>query len=65
CKTILSGGSIPITVELANASGAEAVMMGFGLDTDNIHAPNEHFGLDRFEQGFLTMGRILGQFNVE
>ena len=64
CKTILSGGSIPITVELAKASGAEAVMMGFGLDTDNIHAPNEHFGLDRFEQGFLTMGRILGQFNA-
>jgi acetylornithine deacetylase/succinyl-diaminopimelate desuccinylase-like protein len=59
CKAILSGGSIPITVELVNATGAEGLVMGVGLDTDNIHAPNEHFGLDRFEQGFLIMGNIL------
>jgi len=65
CKSILTGGSIPITVELITATGAEGLVMGFGLDTDNIHAPNEHFGLDRFEQGFLTMGRILGLFDEE
>ncbi|MDN3506884.1 MAG: dipeptidase [Simkaniaceae bacterium] len=65
CKSILFGGSIPITAELITATGAEGLVMGFGLDTDNIHAPNEHFGLDRFELGFLTMGRILGLFNEE
>lgn len=65
CKLILGGGSIPITVELAKTSGAEVVIMGYGLDTDAIHAPNEHFGLDRFEQGFLTMGSIFRQFNVQ
>lgn len=59
CQSVLAGGSIPIVTELANASGGEAIMMGYGLDGDQIHAPNEHFGLDRFEQGFLTMGRIL------
>lgn len=58
CKKILAGGSIPIVGEFASASGGKAVMMGFGLDSDQIHAPNEHFGVDRFEQGFLTMGRI-------
>lgn len=65
CKSILFGGSIPITTQLIAATGAEGLVMGFGLDTDNIHAPNEHFGLDRFELGFLTMGRILGLFNEE
>lgn len=63
CRYSLSGGSIPIVGELADASGADTVLMGFGLGEDNIHAPNEHFGLDRLEQGFLTMGRILNQLN--
>jgi hypothetical protein len=34
-------------------------MMGVGLASDDIHAPNEHFGLDRFELGYLVIGRIL------
>ncbi len=63
CHYVLSGASIPIVPRLVEASGAEAVLMGFGLDEDNIHAPNEHFGLDRFELGFLTMGRILLGFS--
>ncbi len=58
CKSILSGGSIPIVTEIAEASGGEVIMMGYGLDSDQIHAPNEHFGLDRFEQGYLTMVSI-------
>ncbi len=63
CKRILTGGSIPITVELAHLTGAEVVIMGYGLDSDQIHAPNEHFGIDRFEQGFLTMGSIFSQLH--
>ncbi len=63
CQKIVTGGSIPIVVDLAEASSAEAIMMGYGLDTDQIHAPNEHFGLDRFERGFLTMGSIFRQLN--
>lgn len=65
CQLMLMGGSIPITPKLVDVTKAEAVMMGYGLDDDNIHAPNEHFGLDRFEQGFLTMGRIFEEFNAE
>jgi hypothetical protein len=41
------------------ASGAEVVGMGYGLIDDAIHAPNEHFDMHRFEQGFLTVGRVL------
>lgn len=65
CESILVGGSIPITTELVEASGAEAVMIGYGIDDDNVHAPNEHFGVDRFEQGFLTMLRIFEQFHEQ
>jgi len=63
CERSYGGGSIPILTFLAEASGGEVVMMGFGLSTDRIHAPNEYFGLDRFEQGFLTMGTIFSKFN--
>lgn len=59
CEFTLEGGSIPITSALSQASGAEVVFMGFGLDSDQIHAPNEHFGIDRIRKGFLTIVRTL------
>lgn len=63
CHYICSGATIPIVTELAETSGAEVVMLGFGLPTDNIHAPNEHFGIDRLEKGFLAI--CLGLQNLE
>ena len=33
--------------------------MGLGLPDDQIHAPNEHFGLDRIEKGYLIIARTL------
>lgn len=62
CSFIYAGGSIPITKALAKASGAEVVCMGTGLDRDNIHAPNENFGLDQLESGFLLITKILELF---
>ncbi len=62
CAFMLNGASIPIIGALETASGAQAALMGMGLDTDDIHAPNEHFGLDRFELGFLLMTNILEQY---
>lgn len=59
CRYQLCGASVPIVPALVEASGADAVLFGMGLDDDNIHAPNEHFSMDRFEQGFLTVARIL------
>ncbi len=63
CRRLLCGGSVPITSILAEVTGADVAMIGVALDTDDFHAPNEHFGLDRLRQGFLTMGRILAKVN--
>ena len=59
CLKELSGASVPIIGALSKAAGAEVVGMGYGLPTDQIHAPNEHFDMKRFEQGFLTVARTL------
>lgn len=59
CKQILSGGSIPVLAELAKVSEGSVVLLGLGLPTDQIHAPNEHFGVDRLEKGFLLIARAL------
>ena len=59
CKNILCGASIPIIAKMKQALQTEVVGMGYGLATDNIHAPNEHFDWGRFEKGFLTVARTL------
>jgi len=58
-KNTLMGGSVPITSSLAKVSGGDLVLVGLGLPTDAIHAPNEHFGIDRLEKGFCLMIRSL------
>ncbi len=63
CKYLFCGASVPIVVDLARASKADVAMIGVGLADDDIHAPNEHFGLDRFELGYLTIGRILSRLS--
>jgi len=59
CKYVLTGGSIPISEALAEASGAEIVYLGYGLPEDNAHAPNECFSISRIKQGMATIGRLL------
>ncbi len=55
-KTVFTreGGSIPIVVEFMENLKAPAILMGFGLDTDDIHSPNEHFSLEHFEKGIYS-----------
>ncbi|MGY5344987.1 dipeptidase [Paenibacillus glucanolyticus] len=48
------GGSIPIVEKLSSTLNAPAVMMGYGLPDENLHAPNEHFNLENFDKGLLT-----------
>lgn len=64
-KTVFTreGGSIPIVVELMKELKAPAVMMGLGLDSDNIHSPNEHFRLENFEKGILSSAYFLDEFS--
>ncbi|MFD1955542.1 dipeptidase [Paenibacillus thailandensis] len=49
------GGSIPIVETFSRVLQAPAVMMGFGLPDENLHAPNEHFNLENFDKGLLTI----------
>ncbi len=57
---VWEGASIPIVAELANVSGAEPVLVGFGSEEDNIHAPNESFSIEQFRKGFLYAGLFIG-----
>jgi acetylornithine deacetylase/succinyl-diaminopimelate desuccinylase-like protein len=56
------GGSIPILTKLKEALNCDMVMMGFGLDSDAIHSPNEHFGLNNFFKGIDTITAFYKQF---
>ena len=50
-----SGGSIPITSLFEKILGAKSVLMGFGLESDAIHSPNEHYGLYNFYKGIESI----------
>ena len=56
------GGSIPIVVQFAKQLKAPTILMGLGLDTDNIHSPNEHFSLSSFKKGILASAYFLDEF---
>ncbi|MFN7490405.1 MAG: dipeptidase [Chryseotalea sp.] len=49
------GGSIPIVSLFKKELGLETVLMGFGLDSDAIHSPNEHYGIKNFTIGIETI----------
>jgi acetylornithine deacetylase/succinyl-diaminopimelate desuccinylase-like protein len=49
------GGSIPIVAAFERVLGVKSVLMGFGLNSDSIHSPNEHFGLFNFYKGLETI----------
>ena len=63
CRRQLCGATIPIAGMLSKVCGGDLVMIGVGLGTDNMHAPNECFGLDRFKEGFLSITQILETFS--
>ncbi|MDT0643842.1 dipeptidase [Zunongwangia sp. F363] len=50
-----SGGSIPIVSLFEKELGSKIILMGFGLDTDAIHSPNEHFGIWNYLKGIETI----------
>jgi acetylornithine deacetylase/succinyl-diaminopimelate desuccinylase-like protein len=49
------GGSIPICSLLENELGIKIVFMGFGLDSDNLHSPNEKYNIENFYKGIETI----------
>ncbi|MDP6525294.1 MAG: M20/M25/M40 family metallo-hydrolase [Kiritimatiellia bacterium] len=53
------GASIPVVSALAEASGAEPLLVGFGREEDRIHAVNESFSIEQFRDGFLYAALFL------
>lgn len=49
------GGSIPIVALFEKELGLKSVLMGFGLDSDLIHSPNEHYGIFNYMKGIETI----------
>ena len=50
-----SGGSIPIVALFEQELQSKTILMGFGLDSDAIHSPNEHFGIGNYLKGIETI----------
>jgi acetylornithine deacetylase/succinyl-diaminopimelate desuccinylase-like protein len=50
-----SGGSIPIVALFKKELGIDSILFGFGLDSDGLHSPNEHYGLFNYYRGIETI----------
>jgi acetylornithine deacetylase/succinyl-diaminopimelate desuccinylase-like protein len=57
-----SGGSIPIVALFEQELKSKTILMGFGLDSDAIHSPNEHFGVFNYLKGIETISYFYQYF---
>jgi len=57
-----SGGSIPIVAMFEKELGVKSILMGFGLDSDKIHSPNEHYGIFNYLKGIETIPYFFKNF---
>lgn len=56
------GGSIPIVALFERELGLKSILMGFGLDSDALHSPNEHYGLFNYYKGIETIPLFFKHF---
>ncbi len=58
------GGSIPIVALFEKELGLKSVLMGFGLDSDALHSPNEHYGVFNYFKGIETIPQFFHHFSL-
>jgi len=58
------GGSIPVVESFKTILGLDCLLVGFGLDDDRIHSPNEKFDLTCFHRGTRAHARMLASFSA-
>jgi acetylornithine deacetylase/succinyl-diaminopimelate desuccinylase-like protein len=56
------GGSIPIVALFERELGLKSVLFGFGLNSDDIHSPNEHYGVFNFMKGIETIPHFFANY---
>jgi acetylornithine deacetylase/succinyl-diaminopimelate desuccinylase-like protein len=59
--TVGSGGSIPVVEKMKRILGFDSILMGFGLNDDQIHSPNEKFEQVCFHHGLRSNARLLAK----
>jgi acetylornithine deacetylase/succinyl-diaminopimelate desuccinylase-like protein len=59
---VRAGGSIPIVALFEEILGLKSILLGFGLDTDAIHSPNEHYGVENFLKGIETIAHFYDSY---
>ncbi|NWF50071.1 MAG: dipeptidase [Ignavibacteriaceae bacterium] len=64
CVFMREGGSIPVVATFARKLNASPVLMGFGLNTENLHSPNEHFSLKHFELGLYSSAYFINEYSA-
>lgn len=57
-RLIREGGSIPVVQTFKDVLGVDTLLLGWGLNTDNLHSPNEHFTIADFHRGIQASARL-------